>query len=150
MNKQLFKSAIVIMLTVLLTYSCTNSEDLSSSQVLIINNIRDTVPQKFMQKIMNLKEYKSWKDRKREKAWRPYFEVRKLLIGKKAYYHIELVQQYYNELTSSSMPLPQIVCYFRADSANRSIEVIDLESNEFLDLSRKAARKYLEKCFEKN
>lgn len=147
MYKHLFKLLTLLMLSIIIGYGCANSIDKGEHEILILNNIQDTVPYKFRHRIMNLPEYKIWNERKREKVWRPYFETRKLLVGNKTYYHIELIQQYYNEITSSSLPIPEVVCYFRADPTDGRINLLHMDSNKFLDLSTESARDYLKKCF---
>lgn len=150
MNKLIFKQTILLVLILLVGFGCSDSRDISPSEVLIINDIRDSVSRKFIQTLLDLPEYKIWNARKRERRWRNYTEIRKLLIGNKVYYHIELIQNYSNELTSSSMPLPEVVCYFRADPKNNSIKIVQTETKEFLDLFSEPGYNYLKVCFAKN
>jgi len=124
------------------------------STILIYNEPLDSTTVKYNQMIMELPEYKSWEynslnsDASKIIGY-SHFELRKLTINGKIFYHIELMRQKNNKPTNSFIYPQETVCYFRVDPTRNIITILNTNSKEFLNLMSEQGRQYFRSCLTK-
>lgn len=149
MNK--FSGTIICFLVLVFSCNPKSKTDIESEMVMVNTLDSAGFVQEYIDRIRTFPEFQSWSynsnaSNSREEKGYHHFESRLLTIGKNKFYHIELFKTKSVPLTSSYLPAPELVAYFRVDAYKHSIKIIDVASNTFLDFRSTEGRTFFKKC----
>lgn len=125
--------------------------EIESEMVMVTTLDSIALVQEYIEKIRSFPEFQSWaynsnaSNGKETKGFY-HFESRVLAIGKNKFYHIELFKTQTVLPTDSYIPPAEIVAYFRVDTYNHSIKILDTTSNTFLDFKSTEGKECFKKC----